>query len=544
MATTLIRDGKIITGDGRTAFEGNLLIENDRIAGVFQKGEESPPADAVIDAAGLMVSPGFIDMHSHSDWLVPLEDHPALLRCLIQQGVTTIVGGNCGFSPAPVRPETLKILDRSLAATIIDKPFEYRWRTMGEFLDNINESKPVVNMAELVGHSTLRFFGADTRRGAMTRDEMKQCLDETRRALNEGACGLSLGLGYDPGMYSPLEELKEFFKVAAEAGRPVTVHLKALSLLSPTYPVTYLRAHNIRALNEMLDIARKTGAKLQVSHFIFVGRRSWHTAQPAIELVEKARSEGVDVMVDAFPYTCGNTTVNVVMPYWFIAGLPENYHNMWARTQLRLELELGFRLLGFGYRDFQVMDAGFEGGEDINGLTIAEIALRWGMNAFNTLLKISELSRGQAVLLFHAYSGEPGNESPLEAVLRHDLCLFETDALIKSRGYPNPAAMGTFPRILGKFVRHKKMIRIEDAVRRMTSASAERFRLKDRGTLAKGRFADITIFDPDTIADTPPAGALPAGAPKGIRHVFINGAHILENGVISADLRAGMILRV
>lgn len=543
MATTVISNGKIVIGEGSPAFEGHLLIENDRIIAIFKKGEIIPAADCVIDATGLIVSPGFIDMHSHSDWLMPLDNHPELLRCLIEQGVTTLVGGNCGFSPAPVRPETLKILDRSLAATIIDKPFEYRWTSMGEFLDNIEEGRPAINMAELVGHASLRIFGADTRRGGMNPAELKRCLEETQRSFCEGACGLSLGLGYDPGMYSPLEELKEFFKIAAKANKPVTVHLKALSLLSPTYPVTYLKAHNIRALKEMLDIARKTDAKLQLSHFIFVGRRSWHTAKPAIEMVERARSDGVDVMIDAFPYTCGNTTVNVVMPYWYIAGLPENYHNAWARTQLRLELELGFRLLGFGYKDFQVMDAGFEGGKDLNGLTVVEIALRWGMSPFNALLKISELSRGQAVLLFHAYSGEPGNEEALEDVLSHDLCLFETDALIKSRGYPNPAAMGTFPRILGKFVRHKKLISLEDAIRRMTSASAERFGLTDRGMLAKGKFADIAIFDPDTIADSPPVGSSPAGAPKGIRHVFINGAHVFENGVTASNQRAGMVIR-
>jgi N-acyl-D-amino-acid deacylase len=426
---------------------------------------------------------------------------------------------------------------------LVEEPLDFTWRTMGEFLDQVEKNGPTVNMAELAGHASLRAAASAGPRGAMSPHELERCLEEARRCLDEGACGLSFGLGYDPGMYSPLEELAAFSRVAAEAGKPATVHLKALSAISPTYPITYLKPHNLRALREMLEIARETGATLQVSHFIFVGRRSWGTAGRALKMVEQARREGVDVMIDAFPYTCGNTTINAPLPYWFIAMGPRGYRSRRARARLRLELEIGFRLVGFIYDDFQVMDSAIEGAEEFNGLTIAEIARRRRARPFDTLLELSEQSRGETLMLFHSYSGAPENEEALEAVLADQHCLFETDALVRHRGHPNPAAAGTFPRILGEFARERRLFPIEDAVRRMTSASAERFGIRDRGILAKGKAADVVVFDPERIADAPAVAGRPAGRPTGIKHVFLNGRQVVRDSSFVEGNRAGRVLR-
>jgi len=543
MTTILIRGGRVLDGTGAAALEADVLIDQDRIAGLLERADGPASADQLIDASGCIVAPGFIDMHSHADWLLPRADHDALLRVLLEQGVTTVVGGNCGFSPGPVRPSRQDLLDESLAAMLAGGQLAYDWTSMAGFLERVEKSDPIVNLAELVGHSSVRFAMSDTRRGPMPSDELMRCLDELRRSFDEGACGLSFGLGYHPAMYSPLEELEAFCRVAAEAARPVTVHLKALSAISPTYPVTTLQAHNLRALGEMLEVARNTGVKLQLSHFIFVGRRSWPTAARATQMVEQARRDGLDVMLDAFPYTCGNTSINVPLPYWFLAMLPRGYHSRWARTRLRAELELGFRLVGFGYEDFQVMDAAVEGQEDLDGLTIAEIAGRSQASPFDVLLDLSERSAGQTLMLFHKYSGTLGREEVLDTVLSNPLCLFETDALLTDKGYPNPAAIGTFPRILGEFVRERKLFGIEDGIRRMTSASAERFGLRDRGVLASGKAADVVIFDPEEISDTPPEAGQPAGRPKGIRHVFINGQHVVKDSCFAAGSRAGRVLR-
>jgi N-acyl-D-amino-acid deacylase len=546
MATLLIQGGRVLDGTGRASCEAEVLIEGDRIAGLVPRGERPPAADRVIDATGCMVAPGFIDMHSHADWVLPLASHDSLMKTLLEQGVTSVVGGNCGFSPAPLAAAAPGGEGRpggSMMTMLVPEPLEPSWHGMGEFLDHVEKNGLVVNMAELVGHGSLRAAASETLRGAMPPHEVERCLEATRSSLDEGACGLSFGLGYDPGMYSPLEELAAFCRAAALAGKPVTVHLKALSAISPTYPVTYLKPHNLRALREMLDIARETGVKLQVSHFIFVGRRSWGTAGRALEMVAQARRDGVDVMIDAFPYTCGNTTINAPLPYWFIAMGPRGYRSRRARARLRLELEIGFRLVGFVYDDFQVMDAAIDGEEELNGLTIAEIARRRNARPFDVLLEMSERSQGETLMLFHSYSGAPGQEGALEAVLADEHCLFETDALVKRRGHPNPAATGTFPRVLGEFVRERRLFSIEDAVRRMTSASAERFGLRDRGILAKDKAADVVIFDPETIADAPAQAGRPAGRPIGIRHVMLNGRHVVRDAEFVAGVRAGRVLR-
>lgn len=542
MPITLLRNGQVVDGTGSDAFRGHVLIDGDRISAVIPEGQELPAADQMIDAGGCVISPGFIDMHSHSDWLMWDDDHPAVLRCFLEQGVTTVVGGNCGFSPAPIRAETMELV-RHHAGLLSDRPVDFTWSTVSEFLDRVEKTKPVVNLAQLAGHASLRARAADTRRGAMKPHEQQGCLDELRCAFEQGACGLSFGLGYDPGMYSPLEEIQAFCEVAKVSDRPVTVHIKALSLISPCYPATYLKPHNLRALREMLDIARKTGIRLQLSHFIFVGRRSWSTADACLRAVDEARRDGVDVMIDAYPYTCGNTTVNAVLPYWFLATVPDGYKNRWARARLRAEIEIAFRLLGFSYQDYQVMDAVVPGWEELNGLTVEQVGRKWNMSSFNALLKLCEESGGTALVLLHRYSGEPGNEGPLESVLCHEACLFETDAVVKSTGHPNPAALGTFPKILGGYVRDKEFFSLENAVHRMTLASADRFGLLDRGALLPGKAADVVVFDPRSISDAPGAGARPAGKPRGIAHVFLNGIHVVKDGSYVAGSQAGRVLR-
>ena len=541
MTTTLIQGGTIIDGTGGPAAAGSLMIDGDRIAAVIPAGQPTPPAAAVLDAHGLAVAPGFIDMHSHADWVLPADDHPEVLHCLVEQGVTTVVAGNCGISPAPVTPESIGRIE-TLATIAMASPLDYRWRTMAEFRQAVEQGRPLVNLAELAGHAALRYAEADTARGPMTAAALSRCLDAARRALDQGACGLSFGLGYDPGMYSPVAEIEAFCRVAAAAGKPVTVHLKALSRLSPCYPLLMPRAHNVQALAEMLGIARRTGVKLQLSHFIFVGRRSWPTAERCLRMVADARRDGVDVMVDAFPFTCGNTTILAPIPYWFLADLPAAYHRPAARLRLRAELAAGFRLVGFGYDDFQVMDAAVPGLEDLDGLRITEVAARWRCSPFAAMLTLAEKSSGATLMLFHTYSGAPGQEAVIEEVLKSDGCLFETDTVVKKTGYPNPAALGAFPKVLGDFVRRRHLFSLETAVHRMTGASAVRFGLTDTGILAPGKRADVTIFDPAVVADTPGAGGRPPGKPVGIRHVFVNGQAVVRDGAMIAGIRAGRVL--
>ena len=541
MTTILIRNGKIIDGTSANDYEGHVLIENDTIKDVVIKGSQLPSVDEVIEAGGCVISPGFIDVHSHCDWILPLDDHDELMKCFLEQGITTIIAGNCGFSPAPViNRSRVKISELKVA---LERPLDFSWGTMGEFLDRLEEVKPVVNVAELVGHGHIRIAHAKNYRETIRREELNRCLDSVKQSFDEGAVGLSFGLGYPPGMYSSLEEIEAFCKVAAAANRLVTVHLKALTWLSPAYPATTLPPHNLRALKEMLDIARRTNVKLQISHFLFGDKRSWATAEKAFEMVHQARRVGGDIRFDIFPYLYVNTTINILFPYWFLARTPDAYDNPVAKFMLNAHLNAGFALLGFHHKNIQIMDAAIDGLENLNGLTIPEIAEKWETTPFDVLLKLSKLSQGGTLMLFHFSPGDPNGTKVLEDVLSDDLCLFETDAVVKSKAYPNPAAMGTFPLILGPMVRDRKLFSLENAVHRSTYASAERFGIKDRGMLAKGKTADIVIFDPDTISDTPPAGSMPASKPNGIKYVLINGMKVVNEGDYVPGARYGRVLR-
>ena len=290
----------------------------------------------------------------------------------------------------------------------------------------------------------------------------------------------------------------------------------------------------------MLNIARQTGVKLQLSHVTFDGRKTWETAEDYIRMIDDANREGIDLMVDAFPYTHGNTTIDVLLMPKFIKAMPGSFRSRWACMKHRYMEDIGFKALGSSYEDFQLMDAAIEGWEDVSGLTIPEIARKRNTSPFNVVLTLSELSMGAALILYHGVN----SDEILEDVLSHNLCLFETDAASKSRGYPNPAAFGTFPKILGHYVRGKKLFSIEKAIQRMTSASAQRFGIKDRGVLAPGKAADIVIFNPETVSETPPLDGKPAGKPNGILHVFVNGIQVVKDGLYIDSTGAGRVLRL
>jgi N-acyl-D-amino-acid deacylase len=273
---------------------------------------------------------------------------------------------------------------------------------------------------------------------------------------------------------------------------------------------------------------------------MFAGRKTWPTAEDYIRMIDDAHREGIDVMVDAFPYTFGNTTVDVLLSPGFIAAMPASFSSKWARMKLRYGNELGLRVVGSSYEDWQLMDAAIDGWEGLSGLTISEIALKRNTSPLNVVLTLSEASHGATVMLCHALN----NEQILECVLSHDLCLFETDAITKNRGYPNPAALGTFPKILGHYVRERKLFAIEKAIQRMTSANAKRFGITDRGILEPGKAADIVIFNPETVSETPPLGNKPAGQPTGIQHVFVNGTQVVRDSNYTSSVRAGRVLRL
>jgi N-acyl-D-amino-acid deacylase len=300
--------------------------------------------------------------------------------------------------------------------------------------------------------------------------------------------------------------------------------------------------HNVQALEEVLRAARAGGARLQLSHLIFVGRRTWPTCQQAIALIEREREAGLDVAFDAFPYTAGNTTAAVLFPPEMLPHLETILADPQAMEGVKALGRRVFGEIGFFLEDIQIMRANAPAFDAYDGLFVGEAAERAGMDTWEFYARMVVESQRQARVLNHTYSGHEGEEDALRQVLGHPLCSIETDPFLTRSGHHNPASYGTFPRVLHTYV-EAGLFTFEEAVRKMTSAAAERLGLEDRGRLRPGQAADLVVIDPARLRDTA-SFEEPARHPEGIDCVFINGAAVLDEGRYDAGAAAGRVLRL
>jgi N-acyl-D-amino-acid deacylase len=532
--------GLVIDGTGAARRRADVAITGDRISAIGDLGDLA--ARQVIDAADRIVVPGFIDIHSHSDWLVPDGDAGRLVEPFVRQGMTTLVGGNCGFSPAPLSDRN-RGSARESSRLIVDDEIELRWETMAGFLDELEKVSLPLNVAELVGHGAVR----SAVMGALdpvepSADALAEMERLARESLDAGCVGISTGLGYPPGIFSIETELARVAGWAAASDKLFTSHLRAYSCVSPIYKTDpAVQPHNLAAIEEILNVARAGRARVQISHLIFVGRETWPTVEGAIALIERARDDGLDVGFDAFPYTAGNTTASVLFP-------PEMLPHLEAiladPAMLATVKEMGrsvFRQIGFWLEDIQIMRANAPAYDQYDGLFVGDAAARAGMDVWEFYARLVIESRRMARVLNHTYSGHEGREEALRRVLAHPLCTIETDTFLTDHGHQNPASFGTFPRVLSTYV-DAGLFSLEEAVRKMTGAVAERLRLPDRGFVRRGHAADLVVLDPARLRDTA-TFEKPDSFPTGIEHVWINGAHVLDGARYDARAAAGRVLR-
>jgi N-acyl-D-aspartate/D-glutamate deacylase len=532
--------GNVIDGSGAATVKADVAVDRGVIRDVGDlRGVE---AARTIDCTGKTITPGFIDIHSHTDWLLPGSNHGRLVEPFVRQGMTTLVTGNCGFSPAPITP-----INRSSALEasrlIIDDSIDLRWESMRDFLDTLASGGVSLNVAQLVGHGSVRSaVSGALNPAAPTADELKQMETLTREALDEGCAGVSTGLGYPPGIFAQEDELTHFARWAAQAGKIFTSHLKAYSWVSGVYQTDpSIEPHNIAAINEIIRVGRAANARVQISHLIFVGRQTWPHCGRAIGLIEAARDGGLDVAFDAFPYTAGNTTASVLFPPEILPRLEEVLGDPDQRAGLKGFADLAFASIGFNLGDIQLMKANAERFDAYNGLRIDEAAGRAGMDPFDFYCRLVIESNRMARVLIHTYSGDRGEEDALRAVLAHPLCTIETDTFVTDEGHQNPASYGTFPRALSTYVR-EGLFSLEEAVYKMTGAAAERLSWKDRGWVRKGCAADLVVLDTERLQDTATFEE-PARFPLGIERVLINGRLVLDDGVYDQGALAGRVLR-
>jgi N-acyl-D-aspartate/D-glutamate deacylase len=532
--------GFVADGTGATAVRADVAVSGDRISAVGDLA--ALEARRTIDCRGRTIAPGFIDIHSHSDFLVPGVDAGALVEPFLRQGMTSLVGGNCGFSPAPVTERSRAALCES-SRLITDGEIDLRWETMDGFLSALEQTGVPLNVAQLVGHGVVR--GGVT--GPLeprppSADELGAMERLVREALDAGCVGVSTGLGYPPGIFASEDELAAFARWAADAGKLFTSHLRAYSWVSPVYQTDPAAApHNVAAIEEILRVGQAAGARLQVSHLIFVGRNTWPTCERAIAVIEAARAGGLDVAFDAFPYTAGNTTASVLFPPEMLPHLESILQDEQALDGIR---QLGgqvFAQIGFSLEDVQIMHANSPAFDQYDGMFIPEAAERAGMDMWVFYGRMVLDSHRNARVLNHTYSGASDDETALRRVLAHPLCSIETDTFVTAGGHQNPASYGTFPRVLHTYVK-EGLFPLEEAVRKMTGAPAERLGWKDRGWVRPGCAADLVVLDVPGLRDTA-TFETPAAFPTGIKHVFVNGRHVVEGARYDAGAKAGRVLR-
>jgi len=531
----LLKNGIIVDGTGKTPCQGSLLVKDGLIEGVgcsdFDEDEKE-----VIDCSGKIISPGFIDSHSHMDWFMTHPD-AAYSSPFAGQGITTFVGGNCGYGIAGFREQTpyKKFMPHSFFNIGHENEF---WHTFADYFDQLDRNGITHNITNFAGHGTTRTSISGFKPGPLNKQETGEMLYLLEKAMDEGACGVSLGLAYQPGIFADLNELTKIAQLVKKKDKMLSVHGRAYTTLSGSYPMRpFGKAHNLLAIEEMLNVALRTGVRMQYSHLVFIGEKSWQTFETALSLFDRAISRGVDVKTDCFALSCGVSQINAVFPEWFQARLPQAYDNRLYLMRLKFEIGMLIKGIGFGYDDIQIAFGNHEKINPYNGRTILEIARMTKSDPFETLIDIAKTSRGSTRIIGHRYM----NDKITEGLLKYDHTLYMTDAWYEPKGLQNPSLSGGFPRIL-QTIREKKLLRIEEAVHKMTGAAADHFQIKNRGRLLRNLAADITVFDPGRICDNTTMHET-SKAPDGIEHVFINGLQTVSRGKILDGVKAGAVLR-
>lgn len=539
---TLFKNGFIVDGSGEEGFNGDVLIENNKIKTVSD-ADISVGRDAqVIDCHGLVVSPGFIDVHSHNEYLIWLKNKEDLIKPFICQGVTSFVGGHCGYSPGGFKKGTpyMKILKEE-ACTMYNPQEEFAFTSMDEFLGYIKTSGVPANIASFIGHGTVRTSMKGSGDAPLNPDEMKELLGLLGKGMDEGCAGVSFGLQYAPGICTPIDEIEEIARLIKKKDKVFSVHLKAYTMASTVYDVDpFENPHNLIAVKEMLDIGRKTGVKLMLSHMVFPGPATWPTAPKFLELIDQAIADGVDVKFDIIGETTSYTYTTVMFPEWAMAKMPDVLNDKEAIENLKKELDEFFEATGFTPKDFIVLNTMAPELKKYIGSFYHDMAIDRGLSQTDNIIDIvkQEYKNGGSLpgILFDNNS----SEEVLELLCKHPACLCASDAQSLSGNIQNKATYGNFPRCLQRA--RETQIPLEEIVRKMTGASAQLVGLKDRGFLKEGYAADITVFNWETVKDNASFENTTA-APTGIEQVFINGANVFKDGsYVSSDRTGDVIL--
>ena len=530
MFDVIIKNGKVIDGAGNPWFKADVGIDGQKISAIGRLSAEK--ASKIIDADGLAVSPGFIDMHSHSDFELLVNPKA---ESKIRQGITTEVIGNCGESAAPLN-DLMKAETRKTDSLIEEAELQLDWSTMKDYLNKLGRQGVAVNVVPLVGHGNLRVYTMGFVDSPPTKTELEEMKKRLAQAMEEGAFGISTGLIYPPGCYAETDELIELSGVVASYGGIYTSHIRDEG------------DKMLESVKEAIGIGGEAGIPVEISHHKAEGKVNWGKVKESLKMIEEVRDRGIDVTCDVYPYVAASTVLSAELPHWAHEGGTEKLVQRLTDAETRARLIREMREESPDQASMLEVDiwdvtqiARCKNHPNLEGKTVSEIAQTKHMDAFELVFDLLIEDAAISIVGFHMC------EDDVCTVLRHPVSMIGTDASavapygVLGKGKPHPRSYGTFPRVLGKYVREERILTLENAIRKMTSLPAQKLGLRDRGIIREGMRADITIFNPETITDRA-TYQNPHQYPDGVEYVIVNGKIAVGERGHTGVLAGGVLL--
>lgn len=539
MLDLIIKNGILIDGTGKDRYKADIGIKGTTIYKIGNNIQEE--AREYINASGYIVSPGFIDIHGHSDFTLFVNNRG---ESKIRQGITTEVVGNCGFTAAPVVEEHFDDLLQYLANTVVlndEQKLNWRWKSQKEFLEDFAKEGLSFNIVPLVGHGTIRVavMGFDKREP--TKEELERMTALLRNEMEEGLFGLSTGLEYEPGSYATIEELVEMCKVVKEYNGIYTTHMKNEG------------RYVLDCIQEAIEIGRQSGVSVEISHLKAQYKANWGKVNEALRMIDEAHGNGINIGFDVYPYIAFGSGLIDLMPPWIKVDGPKKMIEMLKDDTIKSRVIKDMKTDSEEWENPMIIEdwdktikiamLKTEKNKKYEGCTIHEIAKDMKCSPFEAVITLLIEEDAAIKCIYFAMC-----EEDLETIMKHPKAKFCTDGRAVAtygelgKGSVHPRYYGTYPRILGKYVRDKKIMSLEEAIMKSTMLPAQKFQLKKRGELKEGYYADITIFDPNTVIDI---GTFdnPHQYPRGIEYVIVAGDVVINKGEHTGKLPGKVLNR-
>ncbi len=521
--TLVIKNGFVVDGSESSGFFADVEIAGDKINRI---SKTSLSSDHVIDASGMTVSPGFIDIHSHSDYHILLNPYA---ESKIRQGVTTEVNGNCGYSIAPVDGIIKQEREQQYGDSY---KLSLSIKSLSDYIELVEKQGTAINIAMLVGQGTIRgsVMGRKTARSTNKELEMMKAL--VKDSMESGAIGMSTGLAYTPGAYADTKEIIELARVVADYGGIYATHMRSEGRML------------VESVEEALEIGKKGGLRVEISHLKTMHPENWHKIDKVFDLIETAQNQGIDVAADRYPYLSAYTGLASVMPDWVYADSTEaaikRLEDKSMRSRIEGELNAQHTDMHDYFSRIMISQSFTDGYKKFEGKTILQAASELGMPPLETIYHILIKERLMTTAIYFAM-----NEDNLRRILTKPYVSIGSDAGLRAdygplyEGKPHPRAYGTYPRVFTDFVK-TGMLSVEQAIYKMTALPGQRAGVQQRGMIKEGYFADVVLFSPERMEDRA-TYLQPHVYPAGIDTVIVNGVTVIKKGVHTKALPGKML---